>query len=258
MVVVEEVPECQRQAGILGKGSRPRHKPGGAVIGGADIIQHILCGNFFQLNIAAFGCRDKALFKLPTDAAGGVREQCCEFLLKIILFVGLPDEIQNGQAILVFCQTQTTPQLLQKHGQRLGRAQEQHSVHLGDIHTLVVNVHHKEESELPGNQPLLGGVALLVRRVAGQCHRWNAVGIKVARHELGMSDGNAEAQTLYLVDIGDIFQDGAHHKVSAALRHHAAEGVQVGQFVFIVAAGTPFQAAQICGVGDAEILEGTK
>ena len=84
------------------------------------------------------------------------------------------------------------------------------------------------------------------------------MGIKVARHELGMSDGNAEAQTLYLVDIGDIFQDGVYHKVSAALRHHAAEGVQVGQLVFIVAAGTPFQAAQICGVGDAEILEGTK
>ena len=84
------------------------------------------------------------------------------------------------------------------------------------------------------------------------------MGIKVARHKLGMSDGNAEAQTLYLVDIGDIFQDGVHHKVSAALRHHAAEGVQVGQLVFIVAAGTPFQAAQICGVGDAEILEGTE
>ena len=73
-----------------------------------------------------------------------------------------------------------------------------------------------------------------------------------------MSDGNTEAQTLHLVDIGDIFQDGVYHKVSAALRHHAAEGVQVGQLVFIVAAGTPFQAAQICGVGDAEILEGTK
>ena len=105
MVVVEEVPQCQRQAGILREGSRPRHKPRGAVIGGADIIQHIFCGNFFQLNIAAFGCRDKALFKLPADAAGGVGEQCCEFLLKIILFVGLSDEIQNGQAILVFCQT---------------------------------------------------------------------------------------------------------------------------------------------------------
>ena len=73
-----------------------------------------------------------------------------------------------------------------------------------------------------------------------------------------MSDGNAEAQTLYLVDIGDIFQDGVHHKVSAALRHHAAEGVQVGQLIFIVAAGTPFQTAQICDVGDAEILEGTE
>ena len=105
MVVVEEVPQCQRQAGILGKGSRPRHKPGGAVIGGADIIQHIFCGIFLQLNIAAFRCRDKALFELPADAASGVGKQCCEFLLKIILFVGLSDEIQNGQAILVFCQT---------------------------------------------------------------------------------------------------------------------------------------------------------
>ena len=84
------------------------------------------------------------------------------------------------------------------------------------------------------------------------------MGIKVARHKLGMSDGNTEAQTLHLVDIGDIFQDGVYHKVSAALRHHAAEGVQVGQLVFIIAAGTPFQAAQICGVGDAEILEGTE
>ena len=105
MVVVEEVPKCQGQTGILGKGSRPRHKPGGAVIGSADIIQHILCSNFLQLNIAALGCGDKALFELPADAAGGVGKQCCEFLLKIILFVGLSDEIQNGQAILVFCQT---------------------------------------------------------------------------------------------------------------------------------------------------------
>ena len=105
MIVVEEVPQCQGQTGILREGSRPRHKPGGAVIGGADIVQHILCGIFLQLNIAAFGCRDKALFELPADAAGGVGKQCCEFLLKIILFVGLSDEIQNGQAILVFCQT---------------------------------------------------------------------------------------------------------------------------------------------------------
>ena len=93
MVVVEEVPQCQGQTGILSEGSRPRHKPGGAVIGGADIIQHIFCGIFLQLNIAAFRCRDKALFELPADAVGDVGEQCCEFLLKIILFVGLSDEI---------------------------------------------------------------------------------------------------------------------------------------------------------------------
>ena len=81
------------------------------------------------------------------------------------------------------------------------------------------------------------------------------MGIKVARHKLGMSDGNAEAQTFYLVDIGDIFQDGVHHKVSAALRHHAAEGVQVGQFGLIITAGAPFQTAQVGRIGHAEILE---
>ena len=105
MVVVEEIAKGQRQAGVLREGRNPRHKPGGAVIGGADIIQHILCCNFLQLNVAALRRRDKALFELPTDAAGGVGKQCCEFLLKIILFVGLSNEIQNGQAILVFCQT---------------------------------------------------------------------------------------------------------------------------------------------------------
>ena len=84
------------------------------------------------------------------------------------------------------------------------------------------------------------------------------MGIKVARHKLGMSNGNAEAQPLHLFNIGDIFQDGVHHKVSAALCHHAAEGVQVGQLVFVVAAGTPFQTAQICGVSDTKILEGTE
>ena len=105
MVVVEEIAKGQRQAGVLREGRNPCHKPGGAVVGSADVIQYIFCGNFLQLNIAALGCRDKALFELPTDAAGSVREQCCEFFLKIILFVGLSDEIQNGQAILVFCQT---------------------------------------------------------------------------------------------------------------------------------------------------------
>ena len=43
-----------------------------------------------------------------------------------------------------------------------------------------------------------------------------------------MFNGNAEAQSFYLVDVRHIFQDGVYHKVCAALRHQTAEGVQVG------------------------------
>jgi len=51
--------------------------------------------------------------------------------------------------------------------------------------------------------------------------------IEVVGHKPGMFNGNAEAQSFYLVDVRHIFQDGVYHKVCAALRHQTAEGVQV-------------------------------
>ena len=225
------------------------------VIGGADIVQHIFCGDLFQLDITALGRRDKTLFNLSADAVGGVGEQGRKLFLEIVLLVCLPDEVQHGQAFLVFSQTQAAAQLLQKHGQRLGGAQEQHGVDFRDVHAFVVNVHHKNETNPPGNEPLFGGVALLIGRIAGQRYGRDAVGVKIVRHEPGVLDGNAEAKPLYLVNIGDIFQDRIHHKVSAALCYHAAEGVQVGQFGLIITAGAPFQTAQVGRIGHAEILE---
>ena len=186
---------------------------------------------------------------------GGVGEQGRKLFLEIVLLVCLPDEVQHGQAFLVFSQTQAAAQLLQKHGQRLGGAQEQHGVDFRDVHAFVVNVHHKNETNPPGNEPLFGGVALLIGRIAGQRYGRDAVGVKIVRHEPGVLDGNAEAKPLYLVNIGDIFQDRIHHKVSAALCYHAAEGVQVGQFGLIITAGAPFQTAQVGRIGHAEILE---
>ena len=189
---------------------------------------------------------------------GGVGEQGRKLFLEIVLLVCLPDEVQHGQAFLVFSQTQAAAQLLQKHGQRLGGAQEQHGVDFRDVHALVIDVHYKNEANLPGNEPLFDGVAFLVGGIPGQRHGRDAMGIEIVRHEPGVLDGNAEPKPLHFIDVRNIFQDGAHHKVGTALCHHAAEGVQVGQFGLVITAGAPFQAAQICGVGDAEILEGTK
>ena len=243
MVVVKKVSEGQRQAGVLGERCRPRHKAGSAVVGGADVVQHIFRRDLFQLDIAALGRRDKALFDLPADAVGGVGEQRGKFLLEIILLVRLSDEVQYGQAFLVFGQTQAAAQLLQEHSQRLGRAQEQHGVDFRDVHALVIDVHYEDKANFPGNKPLFGGVAFLIRRIPGQRHGRDAVGVEIICHEPGVLDGGAEPKTLHFIDIGDVFQDGVHHKVGTALCHHAAEGVQVGQFGLVITAGAPFQAA---------------
>ena len=188
---------------------------------------------------------------------GGVGEQGGKLFLEIILLVRLPDEVQYGQAFLVFGQTQATAQLLQKHSQRLGWAQEQHGVDFRDVYALVIDVHHKDETNFPGNEPLFGGAPLLVGRIPGQCHGRDAVGVEIICHEPGVLDGGAEPKTLHFIDIGDVFQDGVHHKVGTALCHYAAEGVQVGQFGLVITAGAPFQAAQVGRIGHSEILERT-
>ena len=74
---------------------------------------------------------------------------------------------------------------------------------------------------------IFGDIAKWYGRIAGQRYGRDGVGVKIVRHEPGVLDGNAEAKPLYLVNIGDIFQDRIHHKVSAALCHHAAEGASV-------------------------------
>ena len=82
--------------------------------------------------------------------------------------------------------------------------------------------------------------------------------IEIAAHKLCMLDGHAEAQAFHLVDIGHILEKGGHHQIGAAVGHGAAEGVEIGKLIFVVAAGTPFQGVQIHRVGDAEILEGAQ
>ena len=82
--------------------------------------------------------------------------------------------------------------------------------------------------------------------------------VEIVTHELRMLNGHAEAQPLDLVDVGYIFEKGGHHQIGAAVGNGAAESVEIGQLIFIITAGAPFQDVQIHRVGDAEILEGTQ
>src|SRR5262245_30687603 len=96
------------------------------------------------------------------------------------------DEVQDGEAILVLVQAKAAPELLEVDGKTLGRAEKEHGVHRGDIHTLVVQVHHEDKVHLARVQPLLGTAAFVVGSVGRKSDRWKLPLIEEASHEMGM------------------------------------------------------------------------
>lgn len=114
MIVMQEVGQRQIHPAVLGKRSRPSHQSGCIAIRRADIVQYVLGSFLLQLDIAALRDRHEAVLDFAAHAVRGVRQQRCKFILKIVLSVSLTDEIQYGQAFLLFAQTQATAQLLQK------------------------------------------------------------------------------------------------------------------------------------------------
>ena len=79
--------------------------------------------------------------------------------------VGLADEVEDRQALLVLGQPQPAAELLEEDRQALGRPEEQHRVDLGDVDPLVVQVDDEQEVDPPVAEPVLGRAALGVRGV---------------------------------------------------------------------------------------------
>ena len=143
MVIVQEICQSQLQAAVLCKAGHPGHQSGGIAIGGTNVVQNVLGSLLLQLYVAALGCGDKSILDLSGHAAGGIRQQSCKLILKVIPLIGLADKVQHGQALFILRKPQTTAQLLEKNGQGLGGPQEQYGVDLRDVHALVVDVHHE-------------------------------------------------------------------------------------------------------------------
>ena len=84
------------------------------------------------------------------------------------------------------------------------------------------------------------------------------MGIEIIGHEFCVLNGNAEAESLHVVNIRYISEQGRYYQISAAVCHHTAERINAGQFTLIVAAVCPFEIVQIDRIGYAEILEGAE
>ena len=47
----------------------------------------------------------ESVFYLTRNTAAGIGEKSREFVLKVVLLVSLPNEVQNGEAFFAFCQS---------------------------------------------------------------------------------------------------------------------------------------------------------
>ena len=225
VVIRQEVLQRQRQAAVLLEGRDAADQPRPEAVALPDVGEDDLRRLLLQLDVAALRHGHEPVAQLLLHAVIGIVQQRGELLLEVILSVGRADEVQHGEAFLPLGQAQAAPQLLEEDRQRFRGPQEQHRVHLGDVHALVVNVHHEQHLQLTPDQLLLGGGAHIVPAVAGQRERRNAAAVKVVGHEPRVFDGHAEAQRPHVAHVSDVFIHAAQDAVGALLRHALAERV---------------------------------
>ena len=91
--------------------------------------------------------------------------------------------------------------------------------------------------------------------MSGQEHRRDVMLIEVVAHKLRVFYGDTETKSLYVINIGDIFQQRRDYQIGTPLRHRSAEGINLCQLALVIAAGTPFQSVQVHSIRDAKILE---
>ena len=89
----------------------------------------------------------ETVLDLTRDAAVGIAEQSGEFFFEPVVLVCLSDEVEDGQAVLAFGQSQAASELLQEDGQGLGRTQEENRIDLRDIDALIVEVDDEDEAD---------------------------------------------------------------------------------------------------------------
>ena len=89
----------------------------------------------------------ETVLDLTRDAAAGIAEQSGEFFFEPVVLVCLSDEVEDGQAVLAFGQSQAASELLQEDGQGLGRTQEENRIDLRDIDALIVEVDDEDEAD---------------------------------------------------------------------------------------------------------------
>ena len=148
-----------------------------------------------QLYRTASGQVGKVKLHFTVDGKAVLRQKGFQLAVDAVSTMGLPDEIKNGQAILVGCMSQTPTQLLKKHGKTFRGAQKKDRIHIRHIKTFIENVSGEKESKLTIAEFLQQRSSHIVLGLAGN-HAGRYVSFtKHLGHKLRVAHGYTETDT---------------------------------------------------------------
>ena len=164
------------------------------------------------------------------------------------------DEVQDGKTGLAVSEPEAATELLEEERRAFGRAKEEDRVDLRDVDAFVEQI-HSEYGVDPSIAKRDQGVAtLLGRRLRRDRDSRDAGSAKPIRHEAGMVDAHAEAESPHRTDVGD----GPSHSFDDLRGPPVVARVERGELLDVVAAALPCDTGQVDVVRNTEVLEWTQ
>ncbi|KAF5033845.1 hypothetical protein DSECCO2_602380 [anaerobic digester metagenome] len=191
---------------------------------------------------------------LLNQASLARREECCNPLTELEVFVVVSDEIKDRQALLPCREAEPPPELLEKDRETLGGTQEEDSVHLRDINTLVVEIDDEDEMDLPGNQSPLDGGTLFLGTSGMEAGRRDTGLLKRCGHILRMLHRCAEPKPDDLLDFSGILLYGADDPVNSL----SVSGICLGKASRVITSPPPRHSIKVHDISDAKVVEWCK
>ena len=159
-----------------------------------DVLEDDLAALAVELDCAAGRKEGEAVLDLLRDAAPAGIDDRPQPLLEAELRAVLADQVDHGEVALPLRPAQPAPELLGEQGGRLGRAEQQQAVDVGDVDTLAEHLDREDAAQLAATEPVEHGGAGGRVVLAAQRDALQARLAELPRHEASVLHGYAEPQ----------------------------------------------------------------
>jgi hypothetical protein len=160
----------------------------------AEVSENDLFALAIELDVTTRGEEREPALDLTFEPAAPAIDERTQPAVELELPVLLSDEIDDRQVRLALGAAQPAPKLLGEHRGAVRGAQQQDRVDAGDVDALAEHIDREHGPEVTDLQASQRGRPLGLGCLTRKCDRRESGSAKPVRHELGVLDGNAEAE----------------------------------------------------------------